>query len=39
MNKSLKLKSLIESEKILIMPDAYDGLTSKLIEKAGYSAV
>jgi 2-methylisocitrate lyase-like PEP mutase family enzyme len=39
MHKSSKLKSLIESEEIFVVPDAYDGLTAKLIEKAGFPAV
>lgn len=39
MNKSKLLKDLISSEETLIMPDAYDGLSAKLIEKSGFPAV
>lgn len=39
MNKSKLLKELLQSKNTLIMPDAYDGLSAKLIEKAGFLAV
>lgn len=39
MNKSKKLKKLLNSGKTLIMPDAYDAISAKLIEKAGFKAV
>ena len=39
MNKSKLLKDLINSEETLIMPDAYDGLSAKVIEKSGFPAV
>lgn len=39
MNKSSILKKLLNSGKTLIMPDAYDAISAKLIEKAGFKAV
>ena len=39
MNKSKLLKDLIISKETLIMPDAYDGLSAKVIEKSGFPAV
>ncbi|MGB9936520.1 MAG: isocitrate lyase/PEP mutase family protein [Methanobacterium sp.] len=39
MNKSSILKKLLNSRKTLIMPDAYDAISAKLIEKAGFKAV
>lgn len=39
MNKSKKLKKLLNSGKTLIMPDAYDPISARLIEKAGFKAV
>ena len=39
MSKSKLLKELIQSNETLIMPDAYDGLSAKLIEKTGFQAV
>ncbi|MCK9152086.1 isocitrate lyase/PEP mutase family protein [Methanobacterium alcaliphilum] len=38
MNSSI-LKKLIKSKETLIMPDAYDPLSAKLIENAGFKAV
>lgn len=34
-----ELKNLIKSEDTLIMPDAYDAISAKLIENAGFKAV
>lgn len=37
--KSKKLKELLFSGEMLVMPDAYDPVSAKLIEKAGFGAV
>ena len=39
MNKSKELKNLLISEKTLIMPDAYDPISARLIERSGFKAV
>ena len=39
MNKRHALQSLLASERPLIVPDAYDGLSARLIELAGFKAV
>ena len=39
MNKCKKLKKLLNSSETLIMPDAYDPISARLIEKAGFKAV
>ncbi len=39
MDKCLTLKQLIWGEDLLIMPDAYDPLSAKLIQHAGFKAV
>jgi 2-methylisocitrate lyase-like PEP mutase family enzyme len=39
MNKSKILKELILSNKTLVMPDAYDQLSAKIIEHIGFKAV
>jgi 2-methylisocitrate lyase-like PEP mutase family enzyme len=39
MNKSKILKKLLNSGETLIMPDAYDSISARLIEKAGFKAV
>jgi 2-methylisocitrate lyase-like PEP mutase family enzyme len=39
MNKSKKLKKLLNSGETLIMPDAYDPISARLIEKSGFKAV
>lgn len=39
MNKTTRLKQLILDKEILVMPGAYDALSAKLIEKAGFSAL
>ena len=38
-NKSKKLRELIRAEGMVIAPGAYDCITAKLIEQAGFSAV
>lgn len=39
MNKCKKLKKLLNSSETLIMPDAYDPISARIIEKAGFKAV
>ncbi|SCG86684.1 isocitrate lyase/PEP mutase family protein [Methanobacterium congolense] len=39
MNKSKKLKELLNSEETLIIPDAYDPVSARLVEMAGFKAV
>ncbi len=39
MNKSRILKKLLNSKETLIMPDAYNPISAKLIENAGFKAV
>ena len=39
MNKSTLLRALITSPKTLVMPDAYDPLSARLIESVGFKAV
>lgn len=39
MRSTTKLLQLIQSPKLLVMPAAYDALSAKLIEEAGFSAV
>ena len=39
MNKSQRLRSLILAEPTLIMPDAYDAISARIIEYAGFEAV
>jgi 2-methylisocitrate lyase-like PEP mutase family enzyme len=39
MKKSNVLKKLLNSDEILVMPDAYDPISAKLIENAGFKAV
>lgn len=39
MDKCAKLKELLSSENPLIMPDAYDPISAKIIEKKGFHAV
>ncbi|WP_108661375.1 isocitrate lyase/PEP mutase family protein [Acuticoccus kandeliae] len=39
MSKAARLKALIERPEILVMPGAYDCLSAKLIEHAGFEAV
>jgi len=39
MNQSKLLKSLIESNETLVMPDAYDSISARIIEYIGFKAV
>lgn len=39
MRMTTKLRELIESEEILVAPSAYDALSAKIIEKAGFKAI
>jgi 2-methylisocitrate lyase-like PEP mutase family enzyme len=39
MNHSKALKKLLSSSETLIMPDAYDAISARLIEKSGFKAV
>lgn len=39
MEKSKKLKKMLSSGETLVMPDAYDPISAKLIESAGFKAV
>ncbi len=39
MRKTTRLKQLIEDPRILVMPGAYDALSARLIEEAGFNAV
>ncbi|MCX5758552.1 MAG: isocitrate lyase/phosphoenolpyruvate mutase family protein [Candidatus Hydrogenedentes bacterium] len=39
MNTSQRLKSLILAESTLVMPDAYDPISARIIEHAGFEAV
>jgi 2-methylisocitrate lyase-like PEP mutase family enzyme len=39
MDQGEKLRSLIESEGIVIAPGCYDGLSARLVERAGFGAV
>ena len=39
MNKSKKLKKLIKSCETFVMPDAYDPISARMIENAGFKAV
>lgn len=39
MNKSKKLKKLIKSCETFVMPDAYDPVSARMIENAGFKAV
>ncbi len=39
MNKSIQLKHLINSTECLVMPDAYDPLSARIIEQSGFKAV
>ena len=38
-DKSKKLRELLKTEKPLVMPDAYDPISAKIIENAGFKAV
>lgn len=39
MNKTTKLKQLILDRKALVMPGAYDALSARIIERAGFHAI
>ena len=39
MNHNTELKKLLSSGETLIMPDAYDPISARLIEKSGFKAV
>ncbi|MBN2444145.1 MAG: isocitrate lyase/PEP mutase family protein [Spirochaetales bacterium] len=39
MNIYKKLKDLLDSNETLVVPDAYDGISAKIIEKIGFKAV
>jgi 2-methylisocitrate lyase-like PEP mutase family enzyme len=39
MNRSTELKQLLNAEETLVMPDAYDALSARIIEQAGFNAV
>jgi len=39
MNGATRLRALLEQEAMVIAPGAYDGLTAKLVEQAGFPAV
>jgi len=39
LDKSLILKNLLNSRETLIMPDAYDPISAKLVENTGFKAI
>jgi len=39
MGKGTRLRELIKSGQTLVMPDAYDALSAKIIERLGFHAV
>ena len=39
MNRSRHLRELIQAEQTLVMPDAYDAISARIIEQAGFDAV
>ncbi len=39
MNKSKTLKELLSAKETLVMPDAYDPISARIIERAGFKAV
>ncbi|MCX5682530.1 MAG: isocitrate lyase/phosphoenolpyruvate mutase family protein [Planctomycetota bacterium] len=39
MNKSTRLRELIKSGSTLVMPDAYNALSARIIERLGFQAV
>jgi 2-methylisocitrate lyase-like PEP mutase family enzyme len=39
MSKSMRLRELIQPGRTLVMPDAYDALSARLIERLGFEAV
>lgn len=39
MNKGRRLREMIQAERTLVMPDAYDAISARIIEQAGFEAV
>ena len=39
MNKSLRIRELLESGETLVMPDAYDPISARIIQSCGFDAV
>ena len=39
MNRSVELKQLLHAKETLVMPDAYDAISARIIEQAGFKAV
>lgn len=39
MNKSMRLRELIKSGQTLVMPDAFDAISARIIERLGFQAV
>ena len=39
MNLSKRLKDLLTAKETLVMPDAYDAMSARIIEQAGFKAV
>ncbi len=39
MNRSKRLKELLTAKEMLVMPDAYDPISARMIERAGFKAV
>ena len=39
MRKTTKLKQLIESDEILVLPGVYDALGAKIAENTGFEAI
>jgi carboxyvinyl-carboxyphosphonate phosphorylmutase len=39
MNKTTRMRQLVEGREILVAPGAYDALTAKLVERAGFQAL
>ena len=39
MNKATLFRALMQQEQLIVAPGAYDGITARLIEAAGFPAV
>jgi 2-methylisocitrate lyase-like PEP mutase family enzyme len=39
MKRSVELKQLLHAKETLVMPDAYDAISARIIEQAGFKAV
>ncbi|HRZ56111.1 MAG TPA: hypothetical protein P5525_11720 [Candidatus Paceibacterota bacterium] len=39
MNLSKRLKDLLTAKETLVMPDAYDAMSARIIEQAGFKAL